>query len=125
MPTVGQGWELANGRPAGFDFLRIFLSVSVILWHSGPLKPVVWFVVPGFFALSGFLVGSPDRNNLTSYYPPSGIFPALLAEVIISALVIVRSSPNSACLNILRSDFFHSFFEYDWIRSLLPARCFS
>lgn len=106
MPSVGQTWQAADGRPAGFDFLRIFLSISVILWHSiavcyglqaeqwfyaGPLKPLVWFIVPAFFALSGFLVaGSLERNNLTSFITLRviRIFPALGAEVIISALLI-------------------------------------
>lgn len=106
MTSIGEKWELASGRPAGFDFLRIFLSMSVILWHSvavcyglqaeqwiydGPFKPVVWFVVPAFFALSGFLVaGSLERNNLPSFITLRviRIFPALMAEVVISALVI-------------------------------------
>jgi peptidoglycan/LPS O-acetylase OafA/YrhL len=106
MTPIGQKWELAGGRPAGFDFLRIFLSISVILWHSvavcyglpaeqwfyaGPLKPVVWFVVPAFFALSGFLVaGSLERNNLPAFITlrVMRIFPALVAEVVISAFVI-------------------------------------
>lgn len=106
MVSLGDRWKSANGRPAGFDFLRITLSISVILWHSvaicnglaaerwfytGPLKPLVWFVVPAFFALSGFLVaGSLERNSLTSFISLRAIriFPALSAEVIISALLI-------------------------------------
>ncbi|WP_049802946.1 acyltransferase family protein [Bradyrhizobium japonicum] len=106
MTSVGDKWEAAKGRPAGFDLLRILLSVAVILWHSvavcyglpaeqwfygGPLKPVVWVIVPAFFALSGFLVaGSLERNSLPAFVTLRviRIFPALTAEVLISAVLI-------------------------------------
>ena len=106
MTSIDDKWEAAKGRPAGFDLLRITLAVAVILWHSvavcyglpaeqwfygGPLKPLVWLVVPAFFALSGFLVaGSLERNNLPSFVTLRviRIFPALTAEVLISAILI-------------------------------------
>jgi peptidoglycan/LPS O-acetylase OafA/YrhL len=96
----------ANGRTTGFDYLRIILSLSIILWHGislsygtevelawwrGPVGTVMHFVLPMFFALSGFLVaGSLDRcPTLVSF---SGlrilrIVPALAVEVTLSALV--------------------------------------
>ncbi|MET3911287.1 peptidoglycan/LPS O-acetylase OafA/YrhL [Bradyrhizobium sp. S3.3.6] len=106
MTLINDKWEAAKGRPAGFDFLRITLAIAVILWHSvavsygpaaeqwfygGPLKPLVWFVIPAFFALSGFLVaGSLERNDLPSFVTLRviRIFPALTAEVLISAILI-------------------------------------
>jgi len=104
--TIGAMWKAADGRPAGFDYLRIFLAVSVILWHTsvvchgrasetwmwtGPLRPFGYIVVPSFFSLSGFLVaGSLMRNDTISFATLRviRIFPALVFEVIISALMI-------------------------------------
>ncbi len=106
MASIEDKWEATKGRPAGFDVLRITLAIAVILWHTvavcyglaaeqwfygGPLKPLVWLVIPAFFALSGFLVaGSLERNNLPSFVVLRiiRIFPALTAEVMISAILI-------------------------------------
>lgn len=92
--------------PLGFDYLRIILSVSVIAWHTivvcygisaetpywtGPMRAVFAFILPSFFALSGFLVaGSLERNSLVAFMPLRGlrIFPALAVEIILSALII-------------------------------------
>jgi len=80
--------------------------VSIIAWHGavvcggydyearvwqGPIGPVVWFLVPSFFALSGFLVmGSLQRNDLLSFLALRGlrIFPALAVELVLSAFII-------------------------------------
>ncbi|WGR69677.1 MULTISPECIES: acyltransferase [unclassified Bradyrhizobium] len=106
MTSIDDKWKASNGRPAGFDLLRITLAIAVILWHSvavcyglpaeqwfygGSLKPLVWLIVPAFFALSGFLVaGSLERNDLPSFVTLRviRIFPALTAEVAISAILI-------------------------------------
>lgn len=106
MASIEDKWEATKGRPAGFDVLRITLAIAVILWHTvavcyglaaeqwfygGPLKPLVWLVIPAFFALSGFLVaGSLERNNLPLFVVLRiiRIFPALTAEVMISAILI-------------------------------------
>ncbi|MCA9240027.1 MAG: acyltransferase [Planctomycetales bacterium] len=106
MQTIDQKMSAAGHRPAGFDYLRILLAVAVVFWHSfgisygipwteqamaGAAKPFVSFVLPAFFALSGFLVaGSLARSTLTTF---AGlriirIAPALGVEVVISALVI-------------------------------------
>lgn len=104
--TIGQRFEQTGGRPSGFDYLRISLSVSVIAWHSigacyggaaetqllmGPLRPLVYLIVPCFFALSGFLIaGSLERNDLLSFLTLRGIriFPALTLEVVLSAFLL-------------------------------------
>ncbi|MEL7303464.1 MAG: acyltransferase [Pseudomonadota bacterium] len=98
--------ERAGHRPAGFDYLRIGLAVAVVFWHSfgisygipwtetvmaGPWKPVISFILPAFFALSGFLVaGSLARSPLVTFccLRVLRIAPALSVEVAISALII-------------------------------------
>jgi len=104
--SIGQTLALAHDRPSGFDFMRMTLSASVILWHTicvcygfdldkvfwaGPLRPPIYFILPAFFALSGFLVaGSLLRNDVFSFLTLRAlrIFPALTAEVFISAFII-------------------------------------
>lgn len=104
--TLGNQLAISRGRPVGFDYLRILLSLAVIGWHTiivcygrdaetqfwtGWLRPVWSFIVPSFFALSGFLVaGSLLRNSLPAFLTLRGvrIFPALAVEVLISALLI-------------------------------------
>jgi peptidoglycan/LPS O-acetylase OafA/YrhL len=106
MHTLGDQLRSTENRPSGFDYLRITLSISVIAWHTvvvcygesaetalwiGPFRPLICFIVPSFFALSGFLVaGSLDRNPLPSFVTLRAIriFPALCVEVLISALII-------------------------------------
>lgn len=96
----------ANERPFGFDAIRLVLPVVIILWHTivtcygrgaetwfwcGPLRPILYFILPSFFALSGFLVaGSLERNDKLSFFSLRAlrIAPALTAEVIISALLL-------------------------------------
>lgn len=98
--------EQVENRPAGFDYLRLCLAVSIIAWHSiavcygmeteNPLwmtwfRPVIFFVLPSFFALSGFLVaGSLERNAIPEFVALRvlRIFPALAVEVLVSALII-------------------------------------
>jgi len=104
--TIQEKLSAAGRRPAGFDYLRIVLSVSIIAWHgvvvcygfdvdydlwNGPLGPFVRLLLPCFFVLSGFLVaGSLYRNDLPSFLTLRAlrIFPALAVELLLSALVI-------------------------------------
>lgn len=104
--TLGNQLAISRGRPVGFDYLRIMLSLAVIGWHTiivcygrdaetplwtGWLRPVWSVIVPSFFALSGFLVaGSLLRNSLPAFLTLRGvrIFPALAVEVLISAMLI-------------------------------------
>ncbi|WP_262047167.1 acyltransferase family protein [Bradyrhizobium sp. Bra78] len=128
MTSIGDKWEAAKGRPAGFDLLRISLAVAVILWHSvavcyglpaeqwfygGSLKPIVWLIVPAFFALSGFLVaGSLERNNLPAFVTLRviRIFPALTAEVVISAMLIGPLFTNLALSHYFTDPAFFRYF---------------
>lgn len=103
--TIAEHVKL-TGRTLGFDYLRIGLSMSIILWHAIPLSyspgvELTWwrslvgtgmhFVLPMFFALSGFLVaGSLDRcRTLVSFFGLRvlRIIPALAVEVTLSALL--------------------------------------
>jgi peptidoglycan/LPS O-acetylase OafA/YrhL len=97
----------ANGRPSGFDYLRLALATAVFLLHIPLidfgdaaanklwlpwLRPVSAIVLPMFFALSGFLVaGSLVRaRTLISFIGLRivRIVPALTVEVLLSALIL-------------------------------------
>ena len=94
-------------RCSGFDYLRIVLAVGVILWHGsivsyGPvfdkslhqtaIGTIARTILPMFFALSGFLVaGSLFRSGSLVTYASNRalrIFPALVVEVLLSAVVL-------------------------------------
>ena len=95
----------ANGRPPGFDYMRLGLAASIIILHSvpttdgtdhdiflTPLRPYIRAILPMFFALSGFLVaGSLERSKTMFGFlglRVIRIFPALAVEVILSAFLI-------------------------------------
>lgn len=125
--TLGDRWRETGARPPGFDYLRIILSVSIILFHTasvshglqaerwfwlGPLRPLVYALVPAFFALSGFLVAaSLCRHDLPSFFTLRfiRIFPALVVELTISALIV-----GAIFTTLPLSDYFSSkaFFAY-------------
>lgn len=98
---------LHAGRPAGFDYLRIVLSIAIVCVHSIitsygagagavvwqlPYRPLVGMLLPMFFALSGFLVaGSLFRTSSLVQFlglRVIRIYPALCVEVLVSALLI-------------------------------------
>ena len=93
--------------PSGFDYMRLILALGVIWSHSKLLTddwgnippflahisaPFVAFLLPMFFALSGFLVaGSLERSNTLITFLRLRVFrimPALTVEVLLSALVL-------------------------------------
>jgi peptidoglycan/LPS O-acetylase OafA/YrhL len=97
----------AEGRPSGFDYLRLGLAIAVFVVHisgttygtkgaaaawGGALEPFVRAILPMFFALSGFLVaGSMERcATLVKFLGLRAIriYPALAVEVLLSALII-------------------------------------
>ncbi|HLH93512.1 MAG TPA: acyltransferase [Xanthobacteraceae bacterium] len=96
-----------GGRSTGFDFLRIFLAVSVLCWHSvlssygvaqdvqgwaGPFRVFPSLVDVTFFALSGFLVaGSLERSRSLAEFSvlrALRLIPALSVQVCLSALIL-------------------------------------
>ena len=107
IATLNDRLEATGGRPSGFDYLRIILATSVILFHSfnlttgenvalhdlhGFFRPIDALIVPMFFSLSGFLIaGSLERSRtLISFLGLRAIrlVPALLVETVLSAIVI-------------------------------------
>jgi len=107
MTTIAQRLAATGGRPSGFDYLRLGLSLSVIAMHSAivcyhfygdyvlwrsPVRPLVRAILPMFFALSGFLVaGSLERTRTLPMFlglRAIRIYPALAVEALLSALVL-------------------------------------
>ncbi len=128
MRTIDDRLIETQLRPSGFDYLRIILAVSVIAWHgivvcygsaaeapywSSPLRPLIYLIVPAFFALSGFLVASSlYRNNLPSFLTLRSlrIFPALIVEVTISALILGPVLTQYTLSNYFSDPLFRSYF---------------
>jgi peptidoglycan/LPS O-acetylase OafA/YrhL len=98
---------ILKGATRGFDYLRLFLALGVLAWHSiyvsgnaavihavltswcGPIKALL---LPMFFSLSGFLVaGSIERARTLEGFATLRalrIVPALAVEVLLSALIL-------------------------------------
>jgi peptidoglycan/LPS O-acetylase OafA/YrhL len=141
MYTLQSQLSLVRNRPTGFDYLRLTLAVSIIVWHSvticygplaeayfwtGPPRPIVALLLPSFFALSGFLVaGSLERNNILEFLTLriTRIFPALAVEVLISAIIIGPLLTTAAWRDYFSSyEFFSYFFNvFGDIHYFLPG----
>jgi peptidoglycan/LPS O-acetylase OafA/YrhL len=99
--------QAANGRSSGFDYMRVLLAAAIIVLHgvmtsygsarqdellAQPWGRPLLLLVPMFFALSGFLVaGSWERcRTIVSFLGLRilRIFPALVVQVILSALIV-------------------------------------
>jgi peptidoglycan/LPS O-acetylase OafA/YrhL len=124
--TLAERLNATNGRPSGFDYLRLGLAVSVVIGHSviatygtdselwaGPLRPFSRAIIPMFIALSGFLVaGSLERSKTTLTFlglRVIRIYPALAVEVALSAFLI-----GTAVTTLPLADYFRDplFFKY-------------
>jgi peptidoglycan/LPS O-acetylase OafA/YrhL len=129
LRTLGRQLILTNGRPAGFDYLRIILAVAVITIHSvgisygagaqqsfseGLLRPFSAIVLPMFFALSGFLVaGSLTRCKTLVMFiglRVIRIFPALAVEVFLCALILGPMVTVDSLENYFSSPLFARYF---------------
>lgn len=105
--SIADQLKASSYRPAGFNYLRIFLAISIVFWHSfgtsygldyanevmhGSLRPIIALIIPAFFALSGFLVaGSLERSEgITTFLGLRviRIVPALAVDVVLSALIL-------------------------------------
>ena len=140
--TIAARWTRLNGRPAGFDYMRLVLATLVLLAHShqvtygteasfalwhGPAGLGLQMILPMFFSLSGFLVcGSLERTpNLRKFLTLRiiRIYPALCVEVFVSGVLI---GPLVTVLPV--GDYFssHVFYEYwfntvGYIHYILPG----
>ncbi len=108
VPTLGSALDFAKGRPAGFDYMRLLLSIAVLAWHTilitegvgvqnyniehASFRAFALLILPMFFALSGFLVaGSLDRaKNIVDFacLRVLRLLPALCLVVLLSAVVM-------------------------------------
>jgi peptidoglycan/LPS O-acetylase OafA/YrhL len=104
--TIGEKYSSAGFRPTGFDYLRISLAVALVLWHSItsvneeswsiPLFATQWklpllFLVPSFFALSGFLIaGSLERSTIPVFIGLRilRIVPALTVDTLLTMFIV-------------------------------------
>ncbi|MBV8970739.1 MAG: acyltransferase [Sphingomonadaceae bacterium] len=102
-PSVAARMVEYKNRSSGFDYLRLALSLAVMLWHSlyvveGETANASWvrhlviLILPMFFGLSGFLVsGSLFRVRTLREFlilRAVRIVPALAVEVTLSACLI-------------------------------------
>lgn len=126
--TIREKMDRAQGQTTGFDYLRIGLSLAVLMWHSiwfsgqTALNDLIWSgnfrflgsaIVPVFFALSGFLVaGSLLRTTLPQFITLRVIrlVPALAVEVIVSATVIGIIFTELPVGEYLKNPEFHAYF---------------
>lgn len=111
----------------GFDYLRVGLAMAVVVVHClniGYLEGWVWlwtswlgpvqlFILPSFFALSGYLVtGSIFRNTLPQFAAlrVARIFPALVVEVALCALVLGTVATTLPLREYFSSPELHAYF---------------
>ncbi len=126
--TIEQRIADTGGYTSGFDYLRIILSVLVLVNHSVQAsygfqaaftKPemiinLANMILPLFFALSGFLVSaSLLRVSLPRFVGLRilRIFPALVVEVALSALILGPLLTQVDLSTYFGSTEFHSYFR--------------
>ena len=108
MPKISDYLASADQRPAGFDYMRLFLSLFVMfahaahislgkdfnegLWQQPFTRAVLSAALPMFFTLSGFLVGgSMDRTRTVAKFlglRAIRIYPALVVDILFTALIV-------------------------------------
>jgi peptidoglycan/LPS O-acetylase OafA/YrhL len=116
-----------RGQTTGFDYLRVGLSLGVLLvhclwisytagwtwlWSAWP-GPVERSILPAFFILSGFLVlGSLFRNTLPQFVALRivRLVPALAVEVVLTALGLGLFFTTLSAWAYLSSGEFHAYF---------------
>ncbi|MFO1254502.1 MAG: acyltransferase [Sphingomonadaceae bacterium] len=107
IPKIADRLASSQYRPSGFDYMRLILAVLVIVIHAPVMTygdrgdAMVWqgawlgpvrFVIPMFFALSGFLVAASFERCATLVkfmgLRVIRIWPALVVETLLSALIL-------------------------------------
>lgn len=127
--TLGDQLAATGNRPAGFDYMRLILSLLIIVWHSivtcygrdaqsaafaSPARPFVLIMLPMFFALSGFLVaGSLERSKAISTFiglRALRILPALTMDTLFSALILGALLTTLPLREYFAHPMFHAYF---------------
>lgn len=126
--SIASRLDETDGRPSGFDYIRVVLALCVICWHSQLtayggadrsiwqtiLSPFAFLIVPMFFALSGFLVaGSLERSKTLITFLGLRVFrimPALSVEVLLSALILGPLLTTKSLGEYFADPVFHSYF---------------
>lgn len=139
MKTLGETLDDYHGVGAGFDFLRIFLSASILLMHSitiaqstaepftNPLLMVIHdALVPMFFALSGFLItGSAMRLRIGAFLINRSIriVPALAVDIIVAATIIGPVFTQTSLSDYFSNHLFREYFlnSVGYIHYFLPG----
>ena len=107
IQTLSDRIAKVGGASSGFDYMRLLLATSVLLWHSYVVRhgqmagalyqgsgvgAVLRLILPMFFALSGFLVtASLERTrSLVVFlsFRALRIVPAPAVEVTLAALIV-------------------------------------
>jgi peptidoglycan/LPS O-acetylase OafA/YrhL len=128
MPSLADQLALSRNRPAGFDYMRIALAVSIIGLHSlnvtlglgraleiqSTLRIGVAMILALFFALSGFLVTASllRCKSLISFLGLRvlRIGPALVVETTLSALIIGSVFTELPLAQYFADPTFHAYF---------------
>ncbi|MEI5666817.1 acyltransferase [Bosea sp. CCNWLW174] len=141
MKTFADRIRETGGYTSGFDYLRVGLAISVLAVHAVPLSyggaarmtffplyvlPFTLLIVPAFFALSGYLVASSfERNSLPIFIGLRvlRIFPALVVEVVASAIIIGAIFTVLPLKEYFKSPIFVAYFHniYGFIHYYLPG----
>lgn len=125
----------------GFDFLRVFLALSIVSFHAWTVtnqyfapfdwdETPIWIIhytlVPMFFALSGFLIsGSAGRLSLKNFLINRGmrIVPALAVDTLVCAFIIGPIFTTAPLRQYFYSREFAVFFLniIGWVHFTLPG----
>ncbi|WP_245452688.1 acyltransferase [Bradyrhizobium sp. C9] len=128
MPSLADQLALSRNRPAGFDYMRIALAVSIIGLHSlnvtlglgraleilSSFRIGIAMILALFFALSGFLVTASLQRckSLISFLGLRvlRIGPALAVETTLSAVIIGSVFTELPLAQYVADPKFHSYF---------------
>jgi peptidoglycan/LPS O-acetylase OafA/YrhL len=121
-----------DNHASGFDYLRVGLATSILIIHCwivcggfqmvnamflSPARPLIRWILPGFFALSGFLVaGSLERCRTLGMFLGLRIlriYPALAVEVVLSAFIL---GPLVTSFGL--HQYFHNHLFYIYLRNV-------
>lgn len=128
MPSLADQLALSRNRPAGFDYMRIALAVSIICLHGlnvtlglgraleilGSFRIGIAMILALFFALSGFLVTASLQRckSLISFLGLRvlRIGPALAVETTLSAVMIGSVFTELPLAQYVADPTFHAYF---------------